>query len=173
METPVYWSVLEHQDWTLHLAATNSGLCCITLPSESLDSLMEWIHRHIPNADILRDDEALRPYAQQLHEYFAGYRTEFTLALDLRGTPFQRSVWLQLKSVPYGETASYSDLAQGVGRPTAVRAVGAANGANPLPIVLPCHRVIGKNGQLTGYRGGLDVKERLLRLESSARPAMS
>ena len=171
MKTAVYWNTLSHQDWTLHLAATDRGLCCITLPNEPLETLATWVNRHIPNAEMLKDDKKILPYAQQLREYFAGSRTEFTMPLDLYGTPFQHAVWVELKRVPYGETVSYSDLAQRIGHPKAVRAVGAANGANPIPFVLPCHRVIGKNGKLTGYRGGLDMKERLLRLEFSGRQA--
>ncbi len=103
----------------------------------------------------------------QLREYFAGTRRTFSLHLHPKGTDFQKSVWQALQRIPYGETRSYADLAAAIGRPTAVRAVGLANGANPLPIVIPCHRVIGKDGSLTGYGGGLAVKEALLRLEGA------
>jgi methylated-DNA-[protein]-cysteine S-methyltransferase len=103
----------------------------------------------------------------QLREYFAGTRRQFDLRLHPKGTDFQKSVWRALQRIPYGETRSYADLAGAIGRPTAVRAVGLANGANPLPIVIPCHRVIGKDGSLTGYGGGLAIKEALLRLEGA------
>lgn len=103
--------------------------------------------------------------ARQLTEYFAGARRRFDLPLAPRGTAFQRAVWQALLEIPYGQTRSYADIARAVGRPLAFRAVGAANHANPLPLVIPCHRVIGRNGRLTGYAGGLDVKENLLRLE--------
>ncbi|HTX36476.1 MAG TPA: methylated-DNA--[protein]-cysteine S-methyltransferase [Bryobacteraceae bacterium] len=101
----------------------------------------------------------------QLRAYFAGRLREFHLPLDLAGTDFQIQVWRQVQTVPYGQTCTYSAIAQAIGRPSAVRAVGAANGANPLPIVVPCHRVIGANGKLVGYGGGLPLKNRLLALE--------
>lgn len=104
--------------------------------------------------------------ARQLREYFAGKRTEFDLPLAPEGTQFQRTVWRQLEKIPYGQTISYGELARRVGNPKASRAVGAANGANPIPIVVPCHRVIGANGKLTGFGGGLPIKEALLALES-------
>jgi methylated-DNA-[protein]-cysteine S-methyltransferase len=109
------------------------------------------------------------PVAQavrQLREYFAGARTEFDLPLAPHGTEFQRSVWRRLQEIPYGETISYGELARRVGNPKASRAVGAANGQNPIPIVIPCHRVIGANGKLTGFGGGLPTKQALLALEA-------
>jgi methylated-DNA-[protein]-cysteine S-methyltransferase len=102
---------------------------------------------------------------RQLGEYFAGKRTRFELPLDVVGTPFQRQVWDVLRTIPFGETRSYAEIAARIGRPRAVRAVGAANGRNPLSIVAPCHRVIGSSGELTGFAGGLDVKARLLAFE--------
>ncbi|MGY0503842.1 methylated-DNA--[protein]-cysteine S-methyltransferase [Luteimonas sp. e5] len=102
---------------------------------------------------------------QQLHEYFAGQRQQFELPLDAHGTMFQRSVWAALQAIPYGQTCSYARLAQAIGKPAAVRAVGAANGRNPIPIIVPCHRVIGADGTLTGFGGGLPTKQFLLRLE--------
>ena len=102
----------------------------------------------------------------QLAEYFAGSRTQFDIRLALRGTPFQLEVWRALQQIPYGETRSYADIARSIGRPAATRAVGAANGANPIPIIVPCHRVIGSNGSLTGFGGGIAVKRRLLDLEA-------
>ena len=105
--------------------------------------------------------------ARQLDEYFAATRRAFDLPLAPRGTDFQRTVWLALAGIAYGETVSYAQLAQRVGKPTAMRAVGAANGRNPLPIVLPCHRVIGADGSLTGFGGGLPTKQFLLELEGA------
>ncbi len=106
---------------------------------------------------------------QQLAEYFAGERKQFDVPLALRGTPFQLEVWRALQRIPYGETRTYADIARAIGRPTATRAVGGANGANPIPIIIPCHRVIGSNGGLTGFGGGIDVKRRLLDLEAGVR----
>lgn len=113
------------------------------------------------------DNAVLRKAAQQLGEYFAAKRRDFDLPLSPHGTQFQRSVWKTLATIPYGETISYAELAQRVGKPSASRAVGAANGRNPLPIVLPCHRVIGADGSLTGFGGGLPTKQYLLKLEGA------
>ena len=126
-------------------------------------------NRHPANRDAWRggDNEVLQAAEVQLGEYFAGTRTRFDLPLAPRGTDFQRIVWQELARIPYGETISYVQLAQRVGKPTASRAVGAANGRNPLPIVLPCHRVIGADGALTGFGGGLPMKEFLLQLEGA------
>jgi methylated-DNA-[protein]-cysteine S-methyltransferase len=106
---------------------------------------------------------------RQLAEYFAGERTAFDLPLDPEGTEFQRDVWRALTEIPYGERSSYSDIARRIGRPEAVRAVGAANGANPIAVVIPCHRVIGRDGSLTGYGAGLPIKRWLLDFESGLR----
>jgi methylated-DNA-[protein]-cysteine S-methyltransferase len=105
---------------------------------------------------------------RELDAYFAGTLQKFTLPLDLRGTPFQKGVWEALLEIPYGETRSYSDIARAIGRPAAVRAIGLANGANPVSIIVPCHRVIGKSGDLVGYGGGLERKRALLELEDRA-----
>ncbi len=108
----------------------------------------------------------------ELNQYFAGKRTVFDVPLQPDGTPFQQSVWKQLLQIPYGKTCSYGDLANALGRPTLTRAVGAANGANPIPIIIPCHRVIGANGSLIGYGGGLHIKARLLELEGVLAPSL-
>ncbi|MGP1392173.1 MAG: methylated-DNA--[protein]-cysteine S-methyltransferase [Vibrio diabolicus] len=114
-----------------------------------------------------RDDQhpVLRQAVTQLNEYFSGLRNEFELPLAATGTDFQNQVWQALTTIPYGETWSYQDLANAIGNPKAVRAVGLANGKNPISIVVPCHRVIGKSGKLTGYAGGVERKQRLLALE--------
>jgi methylated-DNA-[protein]-cysteine S-methyltransferase len=117
----------------------------------------------------VRDDRAFDDVVEQLDAYFAGTRTEFDVRLRLDGTPFQRRVWAGLLEIPYGETISYGELARRIGQPTASRAVGLANGRNPVGIIVPCHRVIGANGSLTGYGGGLDRKRTLLDLERSRR----
>lgn len=112
-------------------------------------------------------DPVLDDCAAQLGEYFAGDRDHFDLPLAQGGTEFQQAVWRALAAIPYGEVRSYGEIAEAIGKPTAVRAVGAANGANPLPIVVPCHRVIGSNGSLTGFSAGIDIKRQLLALEGS------
>ncbi|GLH34147.1 MULTISPECIES: methylated-DNA--[protein]-cysteine S-methyltransferase [Pseudomonas] len=117
--------------------------------------------------EVHRDDEQpiLREAARQLEEYFAGKRQRFELALDFAGTAFQRQVWAALLTIPFGQTRSYSDIARQIGNPSAVRAVGAANGRNPISIIAPCHRVIGASGSLTGFAGGMPAKQYLLALE--------
>ncbi|WP_147652133.1 methylated-DNA--[protein]-cysteine S-methyltransferase [Vulcaniibacterium gelatinicum] len=144
----------------LLLAADATGLRHIEFP--------EARHPAKPGADWREGDDALlRETRRQLDEYFAGARRSFDLPLAPHGTPFQLMVWRALATIPYGATLSYAGLATRVGKPNAVRAVGAANGRNPLPIVLPCHRVIGADGSLTGFGGGLPVKRFLLELEGA------
>ncbi|WP_257351100.1 methylated-DNA--[protein]-cysteine S-methyltransferase [Pseudalkalibacillus decolorationis] len=166
--TKVYFTTFTHsifQNRPLYLAATKHGLCRITWPTESLDTLETWVNKQIPNAQLIQDNNVLAEYVLQLQEYFDGKRDTFTIPLDMRGTLFQASVWQALTQIPFGQTRSYSDIAEALDNPKAVRAVGTANGANPIPIVVPCHRVIGKSSALTGFRGGLNVKESLLLLE--------
>jgi methylated-DNA-[protein]-cysteine S-methyltransferase len=115
-----------------------------------------------------QDGEALAPYLAEFDAYFAGRLQRFTLPLAARGTAFQQAVWQALCDIPYGETRSYGEIARVIGKPSASRAVGAANGRNPLSIIVPCHRVIGQNGSLTGYAGGLPIKQVLLHLEGIA-----
>lgn len=126
--------------------------------------------RPLPNMqDWRQDGEALAPFLAEFEAYFAGRLQRFTLPLAARGTAFQQAVWRALCDIPYGETRSYGDIARAIGKPSASRAVGAANGRNPLSIIVPCHRVIGQSGSLTGYAGGLPIKQALLRLEGSLR----
>ena len=122
-----------------------------------------------PTAVWQEDNAAFPDATAQLKAYFAGELREFDLPLAPEGTPFQQTVWQALQTIPYGTTATYGELAAGIGKPTASRAVGAANGRNPLPIIIPCHRVIGANGKLTGFRGGLRFTEALLELEGNGR----
>ena len=117
-----------------------------------------------------RDDGAFHEVRRQLTEYFGGGRERFELPLALAGTPFQGEVWQALREIPYGETISYGELARRIGRPRAVRAVGLANGRNPIAVIVPCHRVIGANGTLTGYGGGVERKRLLLDLEAGRLP---
>lgn len=146
----------------LTLIASDVGLTHILFPGQIPSDV--GLPDDLPDAPGNRFlDEA----ARQLGEYFAEERRDFDLDLDLRGTEFQRAAWLALAEIPYGETRSYAEQAEAIGRPGAFRAVGSANGRNPLPIVLPCHRIIGADGSLTGFGGGLALKARLLGLERS------
>jgi methylated-DNA-[protein]-cysteine S-methyltransferase len=122
----------------------------------------------LPQPDWQRDDQALAPFVEQFDAYFAGRLRHFDLPMAARGTPFQQSVWRALCDIPSGQTVSYLEIAQAIGNPRAVRAVGAANGRNPLSIIVPCHRVIGRSGELTGYAGGIPIKRWLLALEQQA-----
>lgn len=130
--------------------------------------------RHLPPQETfgppvaVADVPVLTRTAEQLAAYFAGETRDFDIDLSTSGTPFQQRVWAALRDIPYGETVTYGELAAALGRPTASRAVGLANGRNPIPIVIPCHRVVGADGSLTGYAGGLDRKTTLLGLESGA-----
>lgn len=146
----------------LTLIASNDGLAAILWENDE--------PRRVPLTVVAEDatHPILLEAERQLEEYFAGRRKIFDLALDVSGTEFQKKVWRALLAIPYGETRTYAEIAREIGHPTAVRAVGAANGRNPLSIVAPCHRVIGSTGALTGFAGGLAVKAQLLRLEGVA-----
>ena len=154
---------------TLRIASTAAGVACLDLPHGGGRGFGGWIARNLPGA---RREEAFAPNRdaiRQLLEYLEGKRAAFELPLDLRGTSFQLAVWRALLAIPYGETRSYLDVARAVGSPDAVRAVGMANAANPVPLVVPCHRVIRSGGKLGGYGGGLELKRRLLAMEQSVR----
>jgi methylated-DNA-[protein]-cysteine S-methyltransferase len=144
---------------TLTLVATDHGLAAVLWENDRPGR----VPLEVAAED--RTHPVLVEAQRQLEEYFAGRRTVFELKLDLEGTPFQRQVWAALLTIPFGETRSYAEIATQLGNPRAVRAVGAANGRNPVSIVAPCHRVIGSTGKLTGFAGGLDAKARLLELE--------
>ena len=159
----MYFERFDTSIGSLTIAADAEGLRHIEFPS----------NRHpveragwVPDASG-RVSDVLRTTREQLLEYLAGERRDFDLPLRPQGTAFQMDVWRTLATIPYGDTWSYRDLARAISKPDAMRAVGAANGRNPLPIVLPCHRVIGADGSLTGFGGGLSTKEALLRLEGA------
>ncbi|MBV8086224.1 MAG: methylated-DNA--[protein]-cysteine S-methyltransferase [Chloroflexi bacterium] len=158
---------------TLRLYATEAGLLAIGLPGHDARAIERWVRRVVPDSQAA-GRRALEEPARQLEEYFAGKRHAFALRLDVRGTAFQQTVWREVAGVTYGQRATYAQIARRVGRPKAVRAVGVANGANPLPIVIPCHRIVGSNGSLTGYGGGLAAKAWLLEHEAThARPLVA
>lgn len=158
----VAWTVLPSPLGKLAVSATPAGIARLSFEPAGFerggrvgDESEGAAHAHLEQA------------AEQIALYFAGRLRRFELALDLEGTPFQRAVWDLLLAIPYGETRTYEDLARALARPGASRAVGAASGANPVPIVVPCHRVIAKDGTLGGYGGGLERKRALLRLEGT------
>jgi len=157
----LYYDVMDSPIGTLRLVATDTAVRRIRFPTE----------RH-PRADDFEGEHAPRKLVhvrRQLEEYFAGTRREFELELEPEGTHFQRRVWDALRGIAFGDTCSYLQLARAIGQPSAMRAVGAANGRNPIPIVIPCHRVIGSDGALVGFGGGLPIKSALLALEARQR----
>ena len=151
----------------VRLAATDAGLCKIALGEETPEAFAAWLARWVGPAALAPQAALLQRTVEQLNAYLAGRLRDFDLPLDLRGTPFQRAVWQAVAGVPYGQTATYGQIAAQIGSPGAARAVGAANGANPLPVVIPCHRILGSDGALRGYGGGLHVKQYLLSLEQA------
>ena len=153
------YKVIDSPVGELKLVASDKGLAAILWQNERPNRVRLSPLSEEPDNPILLETE------RQLGEYFAGKLKAFTVPLDFKGTEFQKSVWRALLTIPFGETRSYAEIARQIGRPAAFRAVGAANGRNPISIIAPCHRVVGSNGELTGYAGGLAAKERLLGLE--------
>ena len=161
----------EHKFYVHRIVSSPIGKLTLVATDEGLAAIL-WQNdrpRRVP-LDVGAEETAhpvLVETERQLREYFAGHRKDFALKLDVAGTEFQHKVWNALRTIPFGETRSYAQIAAQIGHPTAVRAVGAANGRNPVSIVTPCHRVIGSTGHLTGFAGGLDIKAHLLAMEGA------
>lgn len=151
----------------LRLAATPAGLVRVALPGGA-GSFAGWLARALPDAERVSGLELLERARGELVEYFEGSRRQFEVPLDLRGTLFQREVWSALQKIPFGETRSYAQVSRAVARPRAYRAVGLASGANPVALIVPCHRVIAADGRLGGYGGGVETKRWLLAFEQSS-----
>ena len=151
-------AIIGDEEYTF--GATDYGLAYFDLVTNDED-----ISKFFKGYQVITDNKKVASYVQSLKDYFAQTGTSFPFTIDLIGTDFQKQVWQELLKVPYGTTTTYSTLAENIGRPTAVRAVANAVGRNPLLIVVPCHRVLGKDGSLTGFRGGLPLKRRLLTIE--------
>jgi len=171
MGTTIHTARFESPLGELLVATSARGLCYVGLPRASGRGLSGWHKRHAPESRVTKGYEPNREAIKQLNDFLDGKRQAFDLPLDLRATPFQLEVYEIVRAIPYGESLAYADVAERIGRPAAVRAVGAANGANPIPLVIPCHRVVAKSGQLQGYAGGLDMKAKLLAMESTAHTA--
>lgn len=163
--TNVYWSAFTMNNWNMYLAATEDGLCYISSPNRHFNELKDWVARKIPNAQLIENTDKLDPYVREVYEYLQGNRDSFSIPFDLRGTDFQLAVWNASTNIPYGETRTYSEVAEQLNNPKAVRAVGAAIGKNPVLFAIPCHRIVAKNGSLSGFRAGIDVKKALIELE--------
>ncbi len=153
-----------------NIVASDAGLFWVGTPGSPLAGGSAWAKKHAGDSRLVHSTThpILEQVKDELRRYFAGERVTFVTPLDMQGTPFQLEVWRELCAIPYGEMRSYGEQARAIGRPAASRAVGAANGANPVAIIVPCHRVIGSSGTLTGYGGGLPTKAWLLRLEGIA-----
>jgi methylated-DNA-[protein]-cysteine S-methyltransferase len=163
----VFYSEMDTPIGPLLVAATSKGLFWIDFGkgNKSIFNLERWTKKWLNHQHIESNGSIVEPIIRQIEEFLQGQRTQFDVQLDLQGTPFQKMVWQALTNIPYGETRSYKQIALDVGIPKAVRAIGGANNKNPIPIIIPCHRVVGSNGALVGYGGGLDIKEHLLNLE--------
>jgi O-6-methylguanine DNA methyltransferase len=161
----IYYTSFKTVFGILGLIRNKKGLQKIYLPNEILSE--NNLHKQYPNQELIIDNSKFMHEIKQLNEYFNGDRTSFELDMDLNVSPFYKKVLMEVSKVPYGKTASYSDIARRVNNSKAVRAVGSANARNPIPIIIPCHRIITKSGMLGGYRGGLPMKEKLLKFESN------
>lgn len=162
----LFYSSMETAIGRIYLAQHPQGLSALTLGDTAEEILFTYLQRHYPKAELSESRERLKEVTDQLGAYFFGTLTDFSVDFHLSGTAFQQQVWKELLKIPYGETISYGDLANRLGNPGGMRAVGAANGQNPIPIIIPCHRVIAADGSLGGYTGGLKIKRQLLDLES-------
>ncbi|MCY9548944.1 methylated-DNA--[protein]-cysteine S-methyltransferase [Lysinibacillus xylanilyticus] len=161
----LYVDTLTYAQGNMYIIASDEGLVYIGTPNAPFEEVEVWAKRPFKGYRFEESKEKLQQYVKQLTAYFNKELTEFDVPIHVKGTPFQLVVWEALKGLPYGTTTTYSDIAQRIGNPKAVRAVGSAIGANPILAIIPCHRVIGKDGKLTGFRSGLAMKEFLLDLE--------
>lgn len=164
----MYYCAINFNDKEYLIAATDKGLAFVGSPNVGLVELVVWIEKFKKGTLLEESDEIMLPYRTALEEYFQGKRQQFDFPLDIQGTNFQESVWRELLTIPYGEVRTYSEVAEAIGNPKAVRAVASAVAQNPAIIVVPCHRVIRKDGMLSGFRGGPEMKKELLEIEKIA-----
>lgn len=163
----VYCTSFDSRIGRIYVASTERGVCKISVPRESRKDFFEWLKEHCDVENVIDNRARNKEVIDQLTRYFNGKLAKFTCSVDLIGTPFQIRIWKELSKIPYGTTITYKHLAKRVSAPKAFQAVGRANGANPLPIIVPCHRVLGTDGALVGYSCGIKTKEFLLRLEGA------
>ncbi|NQV14730.1 methylated-DNA--[protein]-cysteine S-methyltransferase [bacterium] len=161
----IYHTLVDSMVGPLGLAGTEGSVCALTLGAKVEEKLFTYLSNTYPEAEVMASGQVFNKVINQLNEYFSGNRTEFEIKLTFRGTDFQKKVWSALQEIPYGQLISYGELALRLNNPGGMRAVGAANGQNPIPIIIPCHRVIAADGSLGGYTGGLKIKHKLLNLE--------
>ena len=165
--TRVYVTSFDSRIGAIHVASTDHGVCKISIPAQTKREFAAWVQRRIAHAEVIESSTKNRQIVDELNRYLDRRLVTFHSRLDPIGTPFQRKVWTQLRRIRYGTTISYKQLAHRIGSDGGFQAVGRANGANPLPIVIPCHRVVGSDARLVGYAAGLKTKEFLLRLEGA------
>lgn len=166
----LYSRVLETRYGSLLVAGTDLGICRVSLPAEPLEERYLWFNRYFSTLPVEESHPVIDRGVAELEEYFARLRKFFAVPVDLRGTPFQVEVWSELLKVPYGSTISYGELARRVKKPGGARAIGNIMASNPVPIIVPCHRVLGHDQSLVGFGGGLSLKEQLLELEQARIP---
>jgi O-6-methylguanine DNA methyltransferase len=163
----IYYTSFNSKIGTIHVASTSSGVCKISIPAQSKKEFLAWLQRKFDDAKLIETSAKNKLIIDELNRYLDRRLVKFHSRLDPVGTDFQRRVWMELRKIRYGKTISYKDLAKRIGMQSGYQAIGKANGSNPLPIVVPCHRVIGSNSKLIGYAAGLKTKEFLLRLEGA------
>jgi methylated-DNA-[protein]-cysteine S-methyltransferase len=163
----VYCTSFDSKIGLIYLASTEKGVCKISVPRQSKRDFFRWLRENFDDSEVADNKSRNREVMDQLNRYFNGKLARFNCAVDMIGTPFQIRVWKELSRIPYGTTISYKQLARRVGTSRGFQAVGRANAANPVPIIVPCHRVIGTDGSLVGYGSGIKTKEFLLKLEGA------
>lgn len=169
-----YWTRFHiAKDWEITLLKVNHHLKYVGINQNGNRQMKEWFHKHYPQMEWIQKDSLFLQEQLELREYFNKERNVFTKKVDMKGTPFQKNVWDAVAKVPYGQTSTYSEIAKNIGAEKSVRAVASAIGKNPLLLYIPCHRIIGKNGSLSGFRDGLAIKEALLRLEGNTSESFS
>jgi epoxyqueuosine reductase len=161
----IYYATAKTEVGRILVASSAEGLCRVALPSEDDQAFWNWLRRRFATGRVQENTQKNSLIMEELQAYFTGELHEFDLKLDLRATPFQVDVLHEIARIPFGETVTYSHIAKSIGKPIARQAVGAATGSNPIPIVIPCHRVVGADGRMVGYGGGIPLKEWLLHLE--------
>jgi methylated-DNA-[protein]-cysteine S-methyltransferase len=167
VSTKVYCTSFESKIGRIYVASTDRGVCKISVPREARKDFFDWLKKHFDVDSIIDNRSKNKDVVDQLNRYFNGKLAKFTLPVDLIGTPFQLRVWKELTRIPYGVTSTYKHVSRKVSAPKGSQAVGRAAGQNPLPIIVPCHRVLGANGAMVGYSCGVKTKELLLRLEGA------
>jgi O-6-methylguanine DNA methyltransferase len=163
----VYCTSFESTIGLIYVATTDRGVCRISVPRQTKKDFLRWLKDNFDSNEVVDNKSRNKEIIDQLSRYFNGRLAKFTCPIDLYGTPFQLRVWKELVKIPYGTTITYKQLAKRVGTSRGYQAIGRANALNPLPIIVPCHRVIGTNGSLVGYSSGIKTKEFLLKLEGS------